>query len=271
MSHELLMRLLNVSLFLLVVALGAAAVYLYRHLREREEEYMGLLLALSSLIELKDPYTEGHCARVRNAIGYFGAELGLSKREINDVIVAATLHDIGKMGVPDEILKKPGRLDDEEFGLIKRHSVWGADSLGSIRRFGKAATLVRHHHEAYDGGGYPDGLSGEAIPVGARIIAVLDAYDAMTSDRAYRKALTPERAREILMQNSGRQFDPDIVRIFLGYEAGEAERMLDPVCGMPGNKRMFSTTDGRTVFFCSEACREKWRQNPEKYRDRMTL
>ncbi|MBI5815511.1 MAG: HD domain-containing protein [Nitrospinae bacterium] len=262
---ETVMHLLVISEALLAIALAGLAMFLFRLSREKDEEFMGMLISLSSLIELKDGYTEGHCARVRGASSQIGAWLELSRSGLNDLAAAGALHDIGKVGVPDSVLKKPGKLDENEFALIKAHPALGADALKSIRGLKKAATIIRHHHEAYGGGGYPDGLAGEAIPIGARIISVIDAYDAMTSDRAYRKALTPERARQILVENSGKQFDPSIVDLFLRYEAGMGSQMLDPVCGMPGVRKIYAITGKKTFHFCSEACKNAFLQDPEKY------
>ncbi len=268
MDHDLFMRLLVAVLAAATGGLCVAALRLRRNLRQREEERMELLITLSSMVELKDPYTEGHCARTRGAVSGMGELLGLSRKEADEAIAAATLHDIGKVGVPDAILTKPAKLNEEEYALIKRHPEMGVEAVKAVERLRNVLPLIRHHHEAWDGSGYPDGLKGEAIPLGARIIAVLDAYDAMTSDRAYRSAMPPEAALAVLSENAGKQFDPRVVAAFLRYQATMADRMLDPVCGMPGKPKLLAIHSGVTLYFCSSACREEFSKHPEKYLSR---
>ncbi|MBI5178768.1 MAG: HD domain-containing protein [Nitrospinae bacterium] len=249
----------------LLIALAAALYRQRQFAREREEDLMSLLIALSSLMELRDAYTEGHCARVRNLVAMIGERLGLSKRQVEDVIIAATLHDIGKLGVPDAILHKPGRLTEDEFSFIKRHVIFGSSALTSIHRFRDVINMVKHHHEAYDGGGYPDGLKGEMIPLGSRIIAVIDAYDAMTSERAYRHSYTPEMAMAILAEGTGRQFDPEVVDIFVKLLKERPVSAVDPVCGMPSDGLRRVRHEGKDYYFCSHACMEAFKKEPAKY------
>ena len=128
------------------------------------------------------------------------------------------MHDIGKIGVPDDILRKPGELTEQEWALMKRHPVIGAEILALVRPLHRVIPIVKHHQERYDGTGYPDGLAGEEIPLGARILAVVDAYSAMTDDRAYRRGLAPEQAFEELKRGAGTQFDPKVVEEFLKLE-----------------------------------------------------
>jgi putative nucleotidyltransferase with HDIG domain len=142
-------------------------------------------------------------------------KLGLSEADVENIRMAALLHDLGKITVPDDILKKPGRLSEEEMEVIRKHPAHGAKMIESIEPMKDAREIIRHHHEYYDGSGYPDGLRGEDIPLGARIIGVADAFDAMTSNRPYRKALPMDKVIKELKDFSGIQFDPDIVEILI--------------------------------------------------------
>ncbi|OYT70908.1 MAG: hypothetical protein CFK49_11555 [Armatimonadetes bacterium JP3_11] len=141
--------------------------------------------------------------------------LKLSSEELNDIERGALLHDIGKIGVPDSILYKPGPLTPEEWEIMKQHPVIGYRMCMKVDELRSAAPIVLHHHERWDGGGYPYGLAGEAIPLGARIFAIADTLDAMTSDRPYRKALSFAEAREEIIRCAGKQFDPEMVKLFL--------------------------------------------------------
>lgn len=177
--------------------------------------------ALTGAVEAKDAYTEGHLQRVSAYALEVGRRLGLGPSDLDRLQIASALHDIGKIGIPEHILNKPGRLDAAEREVIERHPDLGARILESVEGLEDAAPLVRHHQERWDGGrdgefpGYPTGLAGVAIPLGARIISVVDAFDAMTTDRAYRSARPLERAVEVLREERGRQFDPQVVDVFL--------------------------------------------------------
>jgi HD-GYP domain-containing protein (c-di-GMP phosphodiesterase class II) len=149
---------------------------------------------------------------VSRIAGAIARELGLPEREIEQIELAAMLHDIGKIGVEDRILMKPSRLDPDETVAMRRHSVYGASILEPSAALRPLVPMVLHHHESYDGSGYPEGLKGDQIPLGSRVIIVADAYEAMTSDRIYRKAMGHERAMEQLQKYKGVQFDPRMVR-----------------------------------------------------------
>jgi putative nucleotidyltransferase with HDIG domain len=178
-----------------------------------------LLERLSSAIESRDLYTHGHSRRVTRHSYRIARRMGLTAADAARVRTAAALHDVGKMGTPREVLNKPGRLSDEEFATIKRHPVDGArmvEALGDE----ELTAMVRHHHERLDGGGYPDGLIGGAIPLGARVIAVADTFDALTSNRPYRTGCSHKKALDILRAEAGSQLDPDVVVAFLSYYSG---------------------------------------------------
>jgi len=145
-------------------------------------------------------------------------KLGFGKEELDDLEIACFFHDVGKLKIPDAILQKEGKLDAAEFRVMKRHPEYGAEILGHATFLGKYVATVRHHHEWYDGSGYPDGLKGDLIPLFAAIISLADAYDAMTSDRPYRRALLDWEAKQELAKFSGRQFRPELVGIFLALE-----------------------------------------------------
>ncbi|MDE3101340.1 MAG: HD-GYP domain-containing protein, partial [Chloroflexota bacterium] len=179
---------------------------------EMRELFFGSISALSQAIDAKDGFTRGHADRVSRIAGAIAREMGIPEREIEQIELAALLHDIGKIGVEDRILLKPTRLDPDERTLMQHHTVYGAAILEPSAALRPLAPLVLHHHESYDGSGYPDGLKGEEIPLGSRVIIVADAYEAMTSDRVYRKAPGHERAMEQLEQYKGIQFDPRVVR-----------------------------------------------------------
>lgn len=174
-----------------------------------------MLETLAGTIDAKDKYTNGHSMRVAEYSTMVARELGWNEEEINKIRYEALLHDIGKIGVPDAILNKPSKLTDVEFGLIKSHTVIGSDILKNMVTVPGASPVARSHHERYDGKGYPSGISSEEIPLNARIVCIADAYDAMNTDRIYRKALSPDVIRNELVRGRGTQFDPEILDIFL--------------------------------------------------------
>ena len=188
------------------------------------------LTTIANMLDAKDPYTEGHSQRVSAYCVQLAEGIGLSKEEVENLRKIALLHDIGKIGVPDSILNKNARLSDEEYYIMKGHSSIGGDIIKDIKTVPDIYNGVRYHHERYDGKGYPEGLKGEAIPYIARIIAVADAYDAMTSDRIYRKHLSSEQVLSELEHGAGTQFDPEISRTMIDLiNAGEFKNLSPDV------------------------------------------
>jgi len=182
--------------------------------RQQAELLAGVIRALSSAIDAKDPYTCGHSDRVARIAVRLAQDLGYSAEALTRVYLAGLLHDIGKIGVNDAILQKPGKLTEQEFDQIKTHPTTGFRILSGLRNLDDVKQVVRHHHESWDGRGYPDGLTGERIPPVARIVAVADAYDAMASTRPYRNRMPLEKIEEILRHGAGKQWDPAVVDAF---------------------------------------------------------
>jgi putative nucleotidyltransferase with HDIG domain len=174
------------------------------------------LLGLANALEAKDVYTRGHSERVGATSRRLAIVLGLSPAEAEIVARAGLLHDIGKIGIPEAVLRKTGPLDPDEWVLMQRHPVIGAQIVAPFEFFTAGAVIIRHHHERVDGSGYPDGLTGNAIPMGARIVAVADVFDALTSDRPYRPAMSADDALAHLMAQAGRGLDEEIVGAFIG-------------------------------------------------------
>lgn len=201
---------------LLSTALWAALLRANRRLviglmNEKRQGYESVLLAYDSAIALKDAYTGGHGRRVARYSRLIAEAMGLPEAEVDAVSEAALLHDLGKIGIPDNILTKPERLTFGEFAVVQKHPAAGAEILHSIPPLRRHAMAVRHHHERFDGSGYPDGLRGQGIPLAARIIAVADAFDALSSNRSYRLATTLNKALDEIAQVAGSHFDPGIV------------------------------------------------------------
>jgi HD-GYP domain-containing protein (c-di-GMP phosphodiesterase class II) len=173
-------------------------------------------------MELSDPATSAHGHHIAELVPRVAGRLGVTGDAAEQLELAARFHDIGKVAVPDAILSKPGPLDEQEWILMACHVEWGAELLRHLPECEPVARIVRHHHERYDGGGYPDGLRGERIPLGSRIVAVCDAFGAMVSNRPYRRALEPDEALDELRGQSGRQFCPDVVAALM-FVLGAAE------------------------------------------------
>lgn len=187
---------------------------------------LGLAEALAEALDARDRYTAGHSLRVSDYAEAVACELQLASRQIEIIRLAAWLHDVGKIGIPDAVLLKPGPLTAEEFGLIKLHPQIGRRILERAPGLEPLLEAVELHHENFDGTGYPYGIAGERIPLDARIIRVADAFDAMTTDRAYRPALTPESAMKIIETGSGKEFDPVCAAALLRILRGRNRREL---------------------------------------------
>jgi len=176
---------------------------------------LNMLETLARALDAKDKYTNGHAARVSLYSVLLATEMGLPEEEINNIRIEALLHDIGKIGIPDAVLNKPDKLTNMEFSVIKSHSQMGANILKDLPIYPMASDVAKYHHERYDGKGYPTGISGDEIPLHAKICCIADCYDAMSSDRIYRKALPREVIREELVNNRGTQFDPECLDAFI--------------------------------------------------------
>jgi len=185
-----------------------------KHIEEIGRLHMATVEALAIAIDAKDQTTHGHVRRVQLYTNELGKWLGASEDELKALAAASLLHDVGKLAVPDHILNKPGKLTDAEFERMKIHPTVGGDILKTVGFPYPVEPIVRHHHERWDGKGYPDGLSGEQIPLGARILSVVDCYDALRRDRPYRKGFTLDEARDYIKQRSGELFDPKVVNVF---------------------------------------------------------
>jgi len=181
-----------------------------------EQTHFETVIAFSEALDAKDQYTAGHSRRVMEYSVDIGKRMGMDENDIEQLKKSALLHDIGKIGVPDAVLHKKGVLSNVEYSIIKAHSEIGATILKSIKSFEHLVPAVYHHHEMFNGGGYPSGIKGEQIPLHARIIAVADSFDAITSNRPYRNAFPIKEAMLELEQNKGIQFDPYIADIFIG-------------------------------------------------------
>ncbi|HEX9549956.1 MAG TPA: HD domain-containing phosphohydrolase [Candidatus Limnocylindrales bacterium] len=187
-----------------------------------------VVTALANAVEAKDTQTEHHCERLALLAGRLGRRLDLPPAELDAVTYGALLHDVGKIGVPDTILTKPGPLDQDEWELVRRHPEIGERICAPLRSFGAFGPIIRHHHERWDGAGYPGQIRGETIPIGARIVGLVDAFDAITHDRPYRPARTVEQALDELARGAGAQFDPELTRVFVDEIARMSGQLPDP-------------------------------------------
>ncbi len=179
-----------------------------------EQAYESSLIMLANAIELRDHYTRGHVERVRNHSLEIARQLGWTDGYKNQLAYGSILHDIGKIHIVESVLRKPGPLNEQEWVEMRKHPLIGAEMVKNISYLLPALPIIRHHHERWDGSGYPDSLAGDDIPMSARIVAVADSLDAMITSRAYRKALTPDEAREEILRCSGTHFDPLVVQAF---------------------------------------------------------
>ena len=201
--------IIGILLFFFPLLLARRSFELYTKMRK---VYLDTIRALAAAIDAKDPYTKGHSERVAETSVALAQELNLSGRDIENIEYTALLHDIGKIGIDDMILGKSSKLSNEEFKKIKEHPIVGAKIIEPIDFLKNSYWAIYHHHEKYNGKGYPDGIKSEDIPILARIIAVADAYDAMGSDRPYRKKLNKDKILKELNDQSGKQFDPEVVK-----------------------------------------------------------
>jgi HD-GYP domain-containing protein (c-di-GMP phosphodiesterase class II) len=203
-------RLLQTVADQLGSALRSALLY-----EQLDRAYLGTAEALAAALEAKDSYTAQHAHSIVKWAEAVGRRLGLQSRELRDLRYGAVFHDIGKIAIPEAILNKQGPLDDREREIMERHTLVGEQILAPVEFLKGVRPIVRHEHERWDGNGYPDGLRGEEIPLGARIVLVCDAYHAMTSDRPYRASMSEADARAELRAGAGTQFDPRVVDNFL--------------------------------------------------------
>lgn len=215
----------EVQLMRSVASILQAHLAVDRQFAEMRSLFSGTVLALVSAIDAKDPYTCGHSSRVAQLAQSLAREMGYDAETVETVRMAGLLHDIGKIGVPDAILGKPGKLTEEEFAEMRKHPELGYRILRGVRQFNNLLPGIRHHHESWDGSGYPSGLIGEEIPKVARVLAVADAFDAMTSDRPYRAGMSLEIVESIFRKGRGQQWAPDVVDCLLG-DRGRMERMI---------------------------------------------
>lgn len=185
-----------------------------------------LVCAFNQLLDLKDLNTGVHSTRLAEWALHVASELGLETDALADMEVAALLHDIGKIGIPDAILNKPAKLTDEEYAVMKKHPEYGWAVLRRVPGMERASLMILHHHESFDGRGYPAGLKGDEIPMGSRIVSVIDAFDAMVSSRPYREGMPVEEAVKRLINGRGTQFDPDVVDSFLPLARSEVSSVF---------------------------------------------
>jgi len=213
----------RVDLKILESLAASASVAIQNDLRRMdiEEVYLELVKTLAEAIETKDAYTRGHCERVPEISLNIAKTMGLSLHQIRDILLASILHDVGKIGIPERILTKAGPLDQQEWALIHEHPDLGLNIIQHVGFLGEAREIIAQHHERYDGTGYPKGLKGESIHLGARILAVADTFDAMSSERPYHPSLKKAMIIEEIRQQAGLQFDPQVVEIFLALLAQE--------------------------------------------------
>lgn len=222
--------LLYLALFTIV---GQASRDLEQQQGTLRQAFIGIIRSLANALDARDMPTGRHSSRMAEYSEAIAVEMGLGDAAISEVQVAALLHDVGKIGIRDELLRKNGSLTPEEWEVMRRHPVLGYEILAPVPIPEGIKLAVRHSHEKWDGTGYPDGLVGEEIPVAARVIAVADAYEALISDRVYRRALGPLRALQVIRKEAGNAFDPAVVEAFLRVMQREASRAMQPLQSFP--------------------------------------
>lgn len=201
----------DVEIIKIIASESAVALQNFKLFQEQNKNYLNTIIALANAIDARDPYTYHHSKNVTKYAVRIAEEIQLPTRVTENIRNAGLLHDIGKIGIKDEILMKPAKLSDEEFAEIKLHPLKGEEIIKSLSFLNEVAKIIRHHHERFDGKGYPDGIKGETIEMGARILAIADSFDAMISKRTYRAPLSLEEAKGKLIENKGSQFDSHIV------------------------------------------------------------
>ena len=214
---------IDVEILKIIALESAVALQNFKLIKEQHEDYLNTIIALANALDARDPYTYWHSTNVTKYAVRLAEEIKLPNKIIEDVKHAGLLHDIGKIGIRDDILMKPGKLTDEEFLQIKKHPAKGEEIIKSLPFLKRASRIIRHHHERFDGLGYPDGIKGEDIEVSARILKIADFFDAITTDRPYRKAMSFEEARNELIKNKGTEFDPYLADYFLEILAKEPD------------------------------------------------
>ena len=237
---------------------------------------MSFLRGLSNVLDTRDTYTEGHSVRVANLALLTGKAMGLTNHDLEILYQAGIMHDIGKVGISDLLLRKTTKLNSDEYEIIKTHSEIAYKILKDVELFEDISMAVKHHHEHYDGTGYPDNLMGEHIPLFSRIISVADAYDAITSRRVYDDRKTREFAIHEIQKCSGTQFDPAVVSLFKDcfkkMKTGESEssgEIFDPVCKMkltPESALYSLESDSKMYYFCSKTCYDHYSEKIRKER-----
>ncbi len=217
-----------------LLALPIGIIYLaFKRARELQDHTRQLLESMADAVDLRDPCTGGHSWRVAELCAGILRELTIWGPEADLIIATARVHDVGKISIPDEILRKPGQLTTEERAIMENHADRGADLLARYPDFARGVAIIRHHHERWDGQGYPQGLARHAIPFGARVIAVADSFDAMTSDRPYRRGMSMVQAAQILRDGRDAQWDAEVVDAFLHSIADQ----LAPEVARDGEKQ----------------------------------
>lgn len=245
-------RQLDIHILESLASYAAVSLENARLNQELKDAFFNTSMALAEAIDARDPYTAGHSRRVTEDSRMIGRGLGLSREQLDWLQIASTLHDVGKIGIDDRILRKPAPLNSFEYAEIKKHPEIGAKILGHVPQLAKVIPAVRGHHERVDGRGYPDGLAGDQIPLLARIIAVADVFDAMTSERVYRGKLSTHQALQELQEGMGTQFDAHIVEVFLAeFEAnrGPEGHADTPINDPQDRQRESPGNEGTTPVF----------------------
>jgi len=224
LALALLVRSASRTLRSQTLALEERSRELLESYRLLERSSFEAIESLNATVDAKDPYTAGHSVRVQRIAVAIGVQLGLTEDELDSLGYAGLFHDIGKIAVPDAILSKPAPLTEDEWRLIRRHPIDGAEIAGRLGRLRGTVPLIRHHHERWDGSGYPDGLARETIPLAASVVGIADAWDAMTTDRPYRSAMSDEEAAREIRDGSGTQFAPLVVAAFFTTSAARPEQ-----------------------------------------------